>query len=130
MVIDTSAVIAILLDEPERRQFNEALEADPPRLISAASVLEAEIVLFTRKGKTAQRLLDEFLREARIHVRPVDDEQIAAARAAFRRYGKGRHAAALNFGDCFSYALAKISGEALLYKGDDFSLTDTQPVAS
>src|SRR2546427_60618 len=107
MVVDTSALLAILLNEPERRRFNERIEADPTRLISAATLLETGIVLEQRGGEPAGRELDLFLHRARFEVVPVDQDQVEIARAAFRRYGKGRHPAGLNFGDCFSYALSK-----------------------
>ena len=130
MVLDTSALLAILLDEPERRRFNEAIEADPKRLVSAATVLETSIVLETRSDEIAGRELDLLLHRAGIQIVPVDSDHIDIARAAFRRYGKGRHPAGLNFGDCFSYALASASGEPLLFKGADFSQTDLTPVVS
>jgi len=124
MVLDTSALLAILLDEPERRRFNELIEADPVRLISAANVLEAAIVLESRFGEPAGRELDLFLHRAKVEVTVVDGDQVEIARAAFRRFGKGRHLAGLNFGDCFAYALAVASGEPLLFKGSDFAQTD------
>ena len=124
MVIDTSALVAILEDEPERRQFNECIEAEPTRLISAATVLEAGIVMEARRGEAAGLELDLLLKRARFEVVPVDAEQVETAREAFRRYGRGRHPAGLNFGDCFSYALAQVLGEPLLFKGEDFSRTD------
>src|SRR5258706_15517491 len=120
MVIDTSALLAILWDEPERRRFNERIEADPRRLVSAATLLETGIVVESRSGELAGRELDWFMHRARIEVSPVDADQVEIARAAFRKYGKGRHPAGLNFGDCFSYALAKASDEPLLFKGSDF----------
>ncbi len=129
MVVDTSAVLAILWDEPERRWFNEAIQADPKRLISAATVLESGIVLEARGGEAAGRELDLFLHRARFEVAPVDADQVEIARAAYRKYGKGRHAAGLNFGDCYSYALAKASGEPLLFKGADFARTDVRAAA-
>ena len=101
MVIDTSALVAILTDEPERRRFNESIEADPKRLISAATVLETSIVLETRGGEIAGRELDLFLHRAKVEQVAVDADQIEIARSAFRKYGKGRHPAGLNFGDCF-----------------------------
>jgi len=127
MVIDTSALLAILWNEAERRRFNEAIQADPRRLISAATVLEASLVVESRGGEPAGRELDLFLHRARFQVAPVDFEQVEIARAAFRQYGKGRHPAGLNFGDCFSYALAKAVGEPLLFKGSDFARTDLKP---
>jgi ribonuclease VapC len=124
MVVDTSALIAILLDEPESSVMRAAIEADPVRLVSAATLLEAAMVIETRFGEAGGRELDLLLRKAGCEVVPVDAAQADIARGAFRRYGKGRHPAGLNFGDCFSYALSMASGEPLLYKGDDFGRTD------
>lgn len=127
MVIDTSALLAILQDEPERRAFNEALEQAASRLVSTASFVETSIVIEARYGANGLRDLDLFLAKAGIELIPVDVEQAEAARRAFSRFGKGRHAAGLNYGDCFSYALAKVLDEPLLYKGEDFSRTDLTP---
>ena len=124
MVIDTSAVLAILQDEPERRTFNEAIEAADSRSLSVASFVEISIVIEARCGAEGIRHLDRFLDRAGVTVVGVDVEQGKLARQAFSRFGKGRHAAGLNFGDCFSYALAQTLGEPLLYKGEDFSRTD------
>jgi ribonuclease VapC len=124
MVIDTSALLAIFLAEPERTSFLQRITQADTRRISAATVLETGIVLEASKGEAAGREFDLFVVRAGLEVVPVDAEQIEVARSAWRKYGKGRHAAALNFGDCFSYALAKFSGEPLLAKGEDFSLTD------
>lgn len=124
MVIDTSALLAILWDEPERRSFIEKIEAADARLLSAASLVETSIVIEARHGAEGVKLLDLFLDRAGIEIAPVDDEQAREARLAFSRYGKGRHAAGLNFGDCFAYALAITSGEPLLFKGRDFAATD------
>jgi ribonuclease VapC len=124
MVIDTSALAAIFFGEPERQTFLDAITAAGSRLISAASILETGIVLEGRQGEAAGREFDLFVVRAQLQIVPVDAEQADLARSAWRKYGKGRHAAALNFGDCFSYALAKLSGEPLLAKGSDFSLTD------
>jgi ribonuclease VapC len=124
MVIDTSAIVAILFDEPERRRFNELIEADGIRLISAATFLEAALVVESRRGEAAGRELDLLMHRAQVSVVPVDSEQAEVARVAWRRYRRGRHVAGLNYGDCFSYALAKVSGEPLLAKGADFILTD------
>jgi ribonuclease VapC len=124
MVIDTSALAAIFFDEPERQTFLNAITAAGSRLISAATILETGIVLEGRRGEAAGREFDLFVVRANLQIVPVDSEQADLARSAWRRYGKGRHAAALNFGDCFSYALAKLSGEPLLAKGSDFGLTD------
>jgi ribonuclease VapC len=124
MVIDTSALVAILLDEPERRRFNEAIEAAPWCRISTATLVEASIVFEARFGVDGIRDLDLFIAAAAVQSMPVDAEQVLAAREAFRCYGKGRHPAGLNFGDCFSYALASVLNEPLLFKGADFSKTD------
>ena len=124
MVIDTSALLAILQDEPERRAFNEAIEAADSRLISAATLVETSIVIESRLGAEGLRDLDLFIERAGIQLATVDAEQAQGARRAHTRYGKGRHAAGLNFGDCFSYALASLCGEPLLYKGNDFAKTD------
>lgn len=124
MVIDTSALLAILQDEPERRSFIEKIEAADARLLSAASLVETSIVIEARHGAEGVKLLDLFLDRAGVEIAPVDDEQAREARLAFSRYGKGRHAAGLNFGDCFAYALATTSGEPLLFKGLDFAATD------
>lgn len=115
-------------DEAERRQFNESIEADPQRLISAATLLETGVILESRSGESAGRELDLFIHRAKIEVVPVDLDQVEIARAAFRRFGKGRHPAGLNFGDCFSYALAKAAGEPLLFQGSDFARTDVAAV--
>ena len=128
MVIDTSALLAIFLGEPEREQFLSSILAADTRLISAANLLETGIVLEAKRGEAAGRELDLFLLRAQIETVPVDAEQIEIARSGWRKYGKGRHAAALNFGDCFAYALAKLMGEALLAKGNDFQLTDANMV--
>ncbi|MEA2238989.1 MAG: ribonuclease VapC [Thermoanaerobaculia bacterium] len=124
MVIDTSALVAILGDEPERRAFNEAIEAAGSRMMSAANFVEVSIVIECRYGAEGLRDLDHFVERSGIELVPVDAEQARMARVGFGRFGKGRHQAGLNFGDCFSYALAQVLGESLLYKGKDFSLTD------
>lgn len=124
VVIDTSAIVAILQDEPERREFNEVIEAATERRISAASFVEASIVVDARYGNDGLRAFDLFFAKAGIETCPVDAEQAQIARQAYRDYGRKRHAAALNFGDCFAYALAVQLGEPLLYKGSDFSMTD------
>ena len=129
MVIDGSALVAILLREPEARPFALAIESGSPRLLSAASLLEASILIETRKGETGGRELDLFVYRAGIEIVDIDHEQAEVARIAWRKYGKGRHRASLNYGDCFSYALAKVSGSPLLFKGDDFNQTDIKPVA-
>lgn len=126
MVIDSSALLAIFLREPERKAFVEAIAQAGKRLISAATVLETGMVLESKRGETAGREFDLFVFRMNIEVVPVDAEQIEIARSAWRSFGKGHHPAALNFGDCFTYALAKFSGEPLLAKGQDFSLTDLE----
>ena len=124
MTLDTSAVLAILQDEAERTEFVSLIEQSSRRLMSAVSVLEAAMVLEGRKGDDAGSDLDLFLRRASIETVAFDQEQLLLARTAFRRFGEGRHAAGLNFGDCASYALAQWSGEPLLFKGSDFTATD------
>jgi ribonuclease VapC len=115
-------------NEPERRQFLEAIEAADTRLMSAAAFVETSIVLEMRHGVDGLRDLDLFLRKAEVELVAVDSEQAHAARRAYSRFGKGRHRAALNYGDCFSYALAHVLDEPLLYKGDDFVHTDVKAV--
>jgi ribonuclease VapC len=127
MVIDTSAIVAILFNEPERRTFNEAIEAAESRLMSAATFVEASMVVESRFGPRGLRELDLFIERAGIELAAVDAEQAQAARRAFSRFGKGRHRAGLNYGDCFSYALASVLGQPLLFKGDDFGQTDVTP---
>jgi ribonuclease VapC len=124
MVLDTSAVLAILLDESERRQFNEAIESAETRSLSTASFVECSIVLESRFGADGVRDLDLFIAKAQVILVPVDEDQAHIARRAFQQYGKGRHPAALNFGDCFSYALARALDQPLLFKGNDFGQTD------
>jgi ribonuclease VapC len=124
MVIDASVIIAILFGEPEAATFAEVIERDAVRLISAAAVLEAAIVVESELGDSGARELDLLLYQAGITITPFSPEHLAAARHAYRVFGKGRHAAALNFGDCFSYALSKSTGEPLLFKGEDFPRTD------
>ncbi len=124
MVIDSSAILAILQNEPERRSFNEAIQSAALRRLSAASLLELSIVLEARFGADGQGDLDVFLAAAEIEVVSFDRNQAELARLAFRRFGKGRHRAGLNLGGCFSYALAKSLAAPLLYKGDDFIHTD------
>ena len=126
MVIDTSALVAILFREPEQKHFIQLIQGAELRLMSAASVLETSTVVEASFGEIAGRDLDLFQREAEVNVVSVDREQVEAARMAWRRYGKGRHRAALNFGDCFVYALAKTTGEPILAKGNDFAQTDIQ----
>lgn len=123
MVIDTSAIVAIALNEPDASEIELRIADDPVRLISAATVLEAAMVLETRLGDAGGREFDLWLLKIGAEIVPVNVEQADAARRAWRRYGKGHHAA-LNYGDCFSYALAVTRGEPLLFKGEDFAKTD------
>ena len=129
MVIDTSALIALLNMEPESARLAVALESDATRLISAATVVEAGLVIESRFGAVGGRELDLLIAKAGLWIESVTAEQADAAREAWRRYGKGRHSAGLNFGDCFSYALAKVTGEPLLFKGNDFTHTDISAIA-
>ena len=126
MILDRSAVLAILFREPGFEAFEKAVADAPSCRISAASFVEVSIVLESRAGDAAMRQLDALIRQARIIVEPVTEEQALIARQGFSDYGKGRHPAGLNFGDCFAYALAKSTGELLLYKGEGFSQTDIQ----
>jgi ribonuclease VapC len=126
MVIDTSALVAILCDEPEAPQIEAAIEADPVRRISAATLLETAIVIEARYGEAGGRELDLLLHKASVEVEAFDAEQAELAREAYRTFGRGRHAAGLNFGDCFAYALSTCRGEPLLFNGEDFARTDVQ----
>ena len=126
MVIDTSALLAIFLAEAERKPFLDQIIQAEARQISAANLLETGIVLEAKRGEAAGREFDLFVVRAKLQIVPVDAEQVEIARSAWRKYGKGRHPAGLNFGNCFAYALAKVSGEPLLAKGEDFSQTDIQ----
>ncbi len=128
MVIDTSALVAIFLGEPERTTLLDSILQAETRLLSAANALETGMVLEARRGEAAGREFDLFLVKTKIELVPVDGEQVEIARSAWRKYGKGRHAAGLNFGDCFAYALAKFSGQKLLAKGEDFRFTDVEMV--
>ena len=121
MVIDSSALLAILLAESESEACMRAIADDPRRLVSALSALEAAIVIHARKGPAGVRELDLLLHAARLTIVSFDADQVLLARAAYETYGRGQHPAALNLGDCCSYALARSSGEPLLFKGQDFS---------
>ena len=126
MVIDTSAIAAILFDEPDAAALEGKIVDDPVRLMSAATFLEATIVIEARLGDPGGREFDLWLHRAEIEILPVDAEQADMARRAWRSFGRGRHPAGLNYGDCFSYALAATHDEALLFKGDDFTKTDVK----
>ena len=127
MVIDASAMLAILLDEPERAGYIAAIEKDATRAMSVASFVECSLVLDARFGPDGLRDLDLFIARAQMTLVPVDVDQAYVARQAYRKFGKGRHAAGLNFGDTFAYALARTMAEPLLFKGEDFALTDVVP---
>jgi ribonuclease VapC len=127
MVIDTSAIVAILLNAPERRRFNELIERSERCLLSTPTHVETSLVMESSRGYDRVRDFDLLVASAAMELVPLDAEQAHLARHAFRRYGKGRHPAGLNFGDCFSSALAKATGLPLLFKGSDFSRTDLIP---
>ncbi len=124
MIIDTSALIAILDQEPEAERIARTLASTPERMLSAANLLEIGIVMQVRRGDDGARDVDLLLAKLRVEIVPFTATQAEIARKAFRRYGRGRHDAKLNFGDCFAYALAKDQSAPLLFKGDDFSQTD------
>ncbi len=128
MIIDTSALISILLGEPEAELFALAIAQAPRKLIGAFTALETAIVIEAKKGDLGGHELDLLIHQAKIEVVPLTAEQLEIARSAWRKYGKGRHPAGLNIGDCCSYALAKCAGEPLLFKGGDFSKTDIETV--
>ena len=124
MIVDTSALLAILFDEPEGPEFLRQIVEAPTRGISVATMVEAWMVTDRHSNPAKAQALDDLIELLGIELRPVNEPQARLARQAYHRYGKGKHPASLNFGDCFSYALAKASGERLLYKGNDFSRTD------
>ena len=126
MIVDSSALLAILLQETDARHYAAAISNAPTCRMSVANVLEASVVAESRGGEAAGRALDRQLERARVELVPVTTQQLAAARRAWRRFGRGNHPAALNFGDCFAYALAETTGEELLYKGEDFAKTDVK----
>lgn len=127
MIVDTSAVVAIVRNEPERSAFMEALDLDNANYLSAASLLEASIVVDGSRDPVLSRRFDDFLAASAITIEPVTESQARIAREAYRDFGRGSgHPAQLNFGDCFAYALAKDRGEPLLFKGNDFSRTDVR----
>ncbi len=127
MVVDSSAITAMIVGEPERELFEDLIMRVPTPVISVAAVVEISIVLRNKRRDADADALDEVLSELRLDVRTVDASQGRLAREAFAQYGKGRHPAALNFGDCFTYALAKARDDILLFKGDDFARTDIVP---
>ena len=126
MIVDTSAILAILSGEPDAERYEKALAGDVPRRMSVATLLETTIVLESRGGEAAGHELDTFLARAEVELVPVTLDHVEGARQARRRFGKGNHPAGLNFGDCFVYALADAEREPLLFKGDDFARTDVE----
>lgn len=126
MIVDTSVVIAILKDEQDADALGEELARTEVRRMSAVSYVEAAVVVDSNRNPVLSRRLDDLLRDVKIGIEPVTLSQARIAREAYRDFGKGRHRAGLNFGDCFAYALAKETGEALLFKGDDFCHTDVE----
>ena len=128
MVVDTSALLALLLNEPEADDIEVALDADPVRMMSTAAYLEAAVVAEARLGAAGGREFDLLVHKCGLELVPVTAEHAEVAREGWRRFGRGRHEAGLNFGDCFSYGLAMASGEPLLFKGQDFSRTDVLAV--
>ncbi len=128
MILDTSALLAILFGEKDAETYARAISEAESCRISAATFVEVSIVVESQTGDAGSRQWDSFFRTASIGIEPVTEEQAHTARQAWSDFGKGRHAAGLNFGDCFSYALAKVSGEPLLFKGDDFRKTGISAV--
>jgi ribonuclease VapC len=126
MICDSSAIVAILRAEPDAPEVARAIESAAVRRISAVSYVEAAVVIDSGKDAIASRRFDDFFRASRITVETVSLRQAEIARQAYRDFGKGRHKAGLNFGDCFSYALAKEMDEPLLFKGTDFDQTDVE----
>ena len=129
MIIDTSALLAILRNEPEAGAYARAITSTNIRRVSAVNYVEASIVIDGSRNPVASRRFDDLFREAQLVVEPVNEAQARIAREAYRDFGKGSgHPAGLNFGDCFAYALARAAGEPLLFKGDDFTHTDLSAV--
>lgn len=127
MVVDSSAVLAILFNEPERDAFSTALAGAPVRLMSSVNALETAVVVSARKGPHGAREFDLLLHRAEFEIVPFTADHLLLAREAYDRFGRGRHPAGLNLGDCCAYALARHAGEPLLFKGDDFPRTDILP---
>lgn len=126
MVVDTSALLAVFFGESDSPELEVRLLAEPQPRISAGSLLEAAIVVEARKGPSGAREFDHLLQRLNVVTEAVDVEQVVMARAGYRRYGKGRHEAGLNYGDCFAYGLAITRDEPLLFKGEDFAKTDVR----
>ncbi|MGH6914753.1 MAG: type II toxin-antitoxin system VapC family toxin [Geminicoccaceae bacterium] len=127
MVVDSSALLAIALLEPEARQFTDVIQRARLALLSAANFVEASILVQGRRGQAGLELFDAFVQESGIRIEPVTRAQALLARDAYRRFGKGNHPAGLKFGDCFAYALARERDLPLLFKGDDFARSDIRP---
>ena len=127
MIVDSSAILAILFAEPDASVFAKAISEAESCKVSAATFVEVAVVVEAHTKDSGSRQLDAFLRRAGIEIQSVTEEQAHLARQAYSDFGKGRHPAGLNFGDCFSYALAKATGEPLLFKGNEFSKTDIAP---
>jgi len=126
MILDTSAIAAVLFDEPEAPLFARIISEAESCLVSAATFVEVCIIVEARTGDAGSRAWDAFFRAAGIVVEPITEEHARTAAQAWSKYGKGRHRAGLNFGDCFSYALARCTDGALLFKGSDFRQTDVE----
>ena len=127
MILDTSALLAILFDETDAAIYEHTINDAMTCRISVANYLEAILAIESRMGEEGGRELDNYLEAAEIELESVTPEQVQVARLAWRRFGKGNHPSGLNYGDCFAYALAEVTGEPLLYKGEDFALTDAEP---
>jgi len=127
VIVDTSIIIAILRAEPDAAEIREVLARPQVRRMSAVSYVEAGVVVDSNRNPVLSRRFDDLLRDVQMTIEPVTVNQARLAREAYRDFGKGRHRAGLNFGDCFAYALAKEKGETLLFKGDDFRQTDIEP---
>jgi ribonuclease VapC len=128
MIVDTSVIVGILRNEPDVVAMEEALARPETRRMSAVSYVEAAVVVDSNRNPVLSRRFDDLLRDVEMVIEPVSLNQARLAREAYRDFGKGRHRAGLNFGDCFAYALAKDKGEALLFKGEDFRHTDIEAV--
>lgn len=126
MIVDTSAIIAFLRDEPDATVIGEAMYRSPACRMSAVTYVEAGVVIDSNRNPVLSRKLDDLLRDVRMRIESVTPKQAEIARQAYRDFGNGRHRAGLNFGDCFAYALAKEMDEPLLFKGDDFLHTDVE----
>ena len=130
MIVDTSALLAVLFDEPEAEDFARAIARAEVSRMSAANLLEAGIVADCQTDPRTGRQLDALVANFHLSIEPVTEDQVRIARQAYLDYGRGNHPAKLNFGDCFAYALAKATGEPLLFKGDDFEQTDIKAYRS